>query len=111
MPLVVAGARPLRSLALCLLLPALTVPAIAQLDPQTKQLSHDIFKQLIEINTTDSVGSTTVAAEAMAHRLLDAGFAKEDALVLGPNDRKANLVARIHGTAPPNLSSFSVISM
>ncbi len=71
---------------------------MAQLDPQTKQLSRDIFQQLIEINTTDSVGSTTVAANAMAQRLLDAGFAKEDVLVLGPNDRKGNLVARIHGT-------------
>src|ERR1700723_2704004 len=98
MPLAVAGAGRLRSLALCLLLSPLTLPASAQLDPQTKQLSHDIFKQLIEINTTDSVGSTTVAANAMAQRLLEAGFPKEDVLVLGPNDRKGNLVARIHGT-------------
>jgi acetylornithine deacetylase/succinyl-diaminopimelate desuccinylase-like protein len=97
MPLVFAGAGRLRSLALCL--PLFTaIPALAQLDPQIKQLSHDIFKQLIEINTTDSVGSTTVAANAMAQRLLDAGFAKEDVLVLGPNDRKGNMVARIHGT-------------
>jgi acetylornithine deacetylase/succinyl-diaminopimelate desuccinylase-like protein len=81
------------------LLPVLLVtPVRAQLDPATKQLSHDIFKQLIEINTTDSVGSTTVAANAMAQRLLDAGFPKEDVLVLGPNERKGNLVARIHGT-------------
>ena len=99
MPLVVAGAGRLRFLAFCLLLSAVTVPAaLAQLDPQTKQLSRDIFQQLIEINTTDSVGSTTVAANAMAQRLLDAGFPKEDVLVLGPNDRKGNLVARIHGT-------------
>src|SRR5438132_3098441 len=27
----------------------------AQIDDATRQLSHDIFKQLIEINTTDSV--------------------------------------------------------
>ena len=45
-----------------LLLSLATLPALAQLDPQTKQLSRDIFQQLIEINTTDSVGSTTVAA-------------------------------------------------
>lgn len=84
--------------ALCLLPALLVTPVRAQLDPATKQLSHDIFKQLIEINTTDSVGSTTVAANAMAQRLLDAGFPKEDVLVLGPNERKGNLVARIHGT-------------
>ena len=35
-------------------------------DPATRQLAHDIFKQLIEINTTDSVGSVTAASEAMA---------------------------------------------
>ncbi len=43
-------------------------------DTATRQLAHDIFKQLIEINTTDSVGSVTAAAEAMAQRFRDAGF-------------------------------------
>jgi len=71
---------------------------LAQVDPGTRQLSHDIFKQLIEINTTDSVGSTTIAAEAMAQRLRDAGFPASDVAVLGPNPRKGNLVARLHGT-------------
>src|ERR1700684_990415 len=98
MSLVVGGAGRLRFLVFCVLLSAATIPALAQLDPQTKQLSRDIFQQLIEINTTDSVGSTTVAANAMAQRLLDAGFPKEDVVVLGPNDRKGNLVARLHGT-------------
>jgi len=69
-----------------------------QVNDSTKQLSHDIFKQLVEINTTDSVGSTTIAAQAMAKRLLDAGFPASDVQVLGPNDRKGNMVARIHGT-------------
>src|ERR1700683_5556766 len=98
MSLVVAGAGRIRLLVCCLLVSATAVPALAQLDAQTKKLSRDIFQQLIEINTTDSVGSTTVAAKAMAQRLLDAGFAKEDVLVLGPNERKGNMVARIHGT-------------
>ena len=70
----------------------------AQLTDATKQLARDIYKQLIEINTTDSVGSTTVAAEAMAQRLRDAGYAASDVQVLGPNARKGNLVARLHGT-------------
>src|SRR5467141_5402476 len=65
---------------------------------QTKQLAHDIFKQLIEINTTDSVGNVTSAAEAMAKRLRDAGFPESDVQVFGPNDRKKNMVARLHGT-------------
>lgn len=69
----------------------------AQIDDATKQLSRDIFKELIEINTTDSVGNTTVAAEAMAKRLRDAGFPASDVAVLGPNERKGNLVARYRG--------------
>jgi len=61
-------------------------------------LAREIFKQLIEINTTDSVGSTTVAAQAMRKRLLGAGFKPEDAQVLiGPNPKRGNLVARLHG--------------
>ncbi len=71
---------------------------LAQTDPGTRELSHDIFKQLIEINTTDSVGSTTAAAEAMAQRLRDAGLPASDVVVLGPNPRKGNMVARLHGT-------------
>src|SRR5579863_1158688 len=78
---------------------ALVEPSLgASVDDATRQLSHDIFKQLIEINTTDSVGSTTVAAQAMAQRLLDAGFPPADVAVLGPNGRKGNMVARLHGT-------------
>jgi len=77
---------------------ALSAQSEPKLDDATKQLSRDIFKQLVEMNTTDSVGSTTVAADAMAKRLLDAGFPASDVQVLGPNDRKGNLVARIHGT-------------
>ena len=69
----------------------------AALDDATRQLSRDIFRELIEINTTDSVGSTTLAAEAMAKRLKAAGFPAGDVRVLGPNDRKGNLVARLRG--------------
>jgi len=68
-------------------------------DPAVRTMAHDIFKQLVEINTTDSIGSTTVAAQAMAKRLLDAGFPPGDVAVLGPNDRKGNMVARYRGKA------------
>lgn len=62
-----------------------------------QQTSREIYQQLIDINTTDSSGSTTDAANAMARRLLDAGFAPADVQVLGPEARKGNLVARLHG--------------
>src|SRR6516162_235963 len=70
----------------------------AALDEATMLLSRDIFKELIEINTTDSDGKVTRAANAMAKRLRDAGFAAADVQVLGPNDRKGNMVARLRGT-------------
>jgi acetylornithine deacetylase/succinyl-diaminopimelate desuccinylase-like protein len=70
----------------------------AQVDDQTRQLAHDVFQQLIEINTTDSVGSVTAASEAMQKRFLDAGFSPEDMYLGGPNERKKNLVVRLKGT-------------
>ena len=74
----------------------------AQNDDATNQLARAIYKQLVEINTTDSVGSTTVAAEAMAKRLRDAGYPEADIFIGGPNPRKGNLVARLHGTGARN---------
>jgi len=79
----------------------LLVPAIAQIDDGTRKLSREIFKQLIEINTTDSSGDNTAAAQAMAKRLLDAGYPESDVRVLVPAGRpnKGNLVARLRGAA------------
>ncbi|HEX7020078.1 MAG TPA: M20/M25/M40 family metallo-hydrolase [Gemmatimonadaceae bacterium] len=65
---------------------------------RNQQLARDIYKQLIEINTVDSVGSPTLAANAMAKRFLDAGFPAADVHVLGPRADKYNLVVRYHGT-------------
>ena len=79
------------------------------MDPQTRQLAHDVFKQLIEINSTDSIGSTTAVAEAMRKRLLDAGFIPADVVVLGPNERKGNMVARLHGRAGSTLKPVLII--
>jgi len=69
----------------------------ATLDDATQRLARDVFQQLIEIDTTRSSGNTTIAANAMAKRLLEAGIASADIRVLGANERKGNLVARIHG--------------
>ncbi|HEY1925579.1 MAG TPA: M20/M25/M40 family metallo-hydrolase [Candidatus Acidoferrum sp.] len=72
--------------------------SVAAQSQSPNPVAHEIFRQLIEINTTDSVGNVTTAAEAMAGRLRDAGFTGSDVIVAGPTDRKKNLVARIHGT-------------
>jgi acetylornithine deacetylase/succinyl-diaminopimelate desuccinylase-like protein len=84
-------------------------PVNTEVDAITRKNAHEIFKQLIEINSTDSVGSTTVAAEAMAKRLLDAGFPKADVVVLGPNDRKGNMVARYRGKTGSKLKPILII--
>src|ERR1700681_2317305 len=66
--------------------------------PAGNQSAHDTSKQLIEINTTDSVGTVATAAEAMATRLRDAGFTEKDVIVAGPNEKKKNVVVRFHGS-------------
>jgi acetylornithine deacetylase/succinyl-diaminopimelate desuccinylase-like protein len=83
----------------------LVVPAMLAAQAQqgtalspNQQLAHDIYKQLVEINTVDSVGSTTVAANAMAKRFLDAGFPATDIFQGGPKPEKGNLVVRYHGS-------------
>ena len=95
------------------LAPLLASTLLAQpappLDPATQKLSHEIFKQLIEINTPDSVGSVTAAAEAMRARLLDAGFPAADLVLAGPNDRKQNLVARYRAAAGSTLKPILII--
>ena len=79
--------------------PAAPGTAVAPVDPVVHDiLAHDLLKELIEINTTDSTGNVTTAAEAVRKRLLDAGFPESDLTLLGPNDRKKNLVVRLHGT-------------
>ena len=88
--------QPMRIVGLLLLATAMV--SGATLDDATRQLSRDIFKELIEINTTDSTGNTTTAANAMARRLKDAGFPAADIQVLGPTDRKGNLLVRLRGT-------------
>jgi acetylornithine deacetylase/succinyl-diaminopimelate desuccinylase-like protein len=82
----------MRFFAACLTL----LPLYAQQQPH-HQLAHDIFKQLIEINTTDSIGDNTRAAEAMATRFREAGYAEGDIRLLTPGPRKGNLVVRLHG--------------
>jgi acetylornithine deacetylase/succinyl-diaminopimelate desuccinylase-like protein len=73
-------------------------PAGAEgLTPQ-QQFAHDIYKELIEIDTTTATGDTGRAAEAMAARLKAADFPDTDVHAFSPAPRKGNLVARLHGS-------------
>jgi len=76
---------------------ALALPQ-SSVNPQDV-LARDIFKELIEINTTDTpAGDCTKAAQAMAARLKVAGFPDQDVQVLAPAPRKGNLVGRLRGS-------------
>jgi acetylornithine deacetylase/succinyl-diaminopimelate desuccinylase-like protein len=62
-----------------------------------QQLAHDIYKELIELNTGDVTGKVTPAATAMALRFKAAGIPDSDLFVGGPRPEKYNVVARIRG--------------
>ncbi|HWE46161.1 MAG TPA: M20/M25/M40 family metallo-hydrolase [Caulobacteraceae bacterium] len=66
--------------------------------PEYKAMSHDILKELIEINSVHKYGST-IAAHAIEKRLLDAGYNPADVVFVAPPDHptKGNLVVRVHG--------------
>ena len=80
--------------------PAFAQAAFAHPLTPPQQLLREIYQELVEINTTDSVGDNTRAARAMAARLKAGGFADADMQVLVPPDgpKKGNLVARLKGT-------------
>lgn len=75
---------------------------IVPASPADRAEAQAIFKQLIEINTTDTPrGNVTTATSAMEKRFLDAGFPREDLHLLGPNERKMNLVVRYRAAGTP----------
>ena len=81
------------------LIAALAAPAVAApAPPAFQQLTREVYKELIEINTTPSVGDTYAAAKAMGARLVAAGYPKADVQVLQSAPKRGNLVARLRGT-------------
>lgn len=74
-----------------------------------ERLAREIYEELIEIDTTHANGSTTLAAQAMAKRLREAGFRDEDVQVLGP-PRKGNLVARLRARGKPKAKPLLLLA-
>ncbi|HEX4554199.1 MAG TPA: M20/M25/M40 family metallo-hydrolase [Xanthobacteraceae bacterium] len=66
--------------------------------PPDLETFRQIYRELVEINTTESAGNTVRAAEAMAARLRAGGLPAADVRVLSSGPRKGNLVARLRGT-------------
>src|SRR5262245_12060575 len=63
-----------------------------------QRLAHDIYKEIVEIKSGFSTGATTPVAEAIARYLRAAGFPESDIFIGGPIPKKANIVARYHGS-------------
>jgi len=80
----------------------LSAPAAGQtgaLTPAQAEL-REIYRELVEINTADSAGDCTAAAQALAERLKAGGLPERDVQVIAPlgGPKKGNLVARYRGT-------------
>src|SRR2546423_4189618 len=82
-------------LLLCL---SLTIALRAQTGPNDAR-AREIYKELVEINTSDTpAGNVTKAAEAVAAQLKAAGFPAADMQIMGPDPKKGNLVLRVRGS-------------
>jgi acetylornithine deacetylase/succinyl-diaminopimelate desuccinylase-like protein len=70
--------------------------------PADEAAFRALYKELIEINTTRSVGNCTRAAEAMRAHLLKAGYPAEDLRILAPPEapKDGALIAVLHGRDP-----------
>src|SRR3954453_7669678 len=91
--------KPVGALGVGILLAAgLTATALAQELTPKQQAFREIYRELVEINTTDSAGDSLRAAEAMAARLKTGGLLAGDVRVISSGPRKGNLVARLRGS-------------
>ena len=74
--------------------------ALGQSIPDDELAFRALYKELVEINTTRSVGSCTRAAEAMRTRLLSGGIPAGDMQILAPADRPDDgaLIAVLRGS-------------
>ena len=63
-----------------------------------RQLARAIYKEMVEVQSGYTTGTTTPIAEAVAKRLTAAGFPAADVFVGGASPKKANLVVRYRGT-------------
>lgn len=81
---------------------ALAQKPLPQASAADRAEARAIFKELIEINTTDTPqGNVTTGTTAMEKRFLDAGFPAADVHLLGPDPRKQNLVVRYRAAGTP----------
>src|SRR5918998_6811090 len=74
-------------------------PPVAQTD---RAAFRDLYRELVETNTTASASDCTLAAQRMADRLKKAGYPDSDLNVFVPpgHPKDGGLIATLHGTDP-----------
>jgi acetylornithine deacetylase/succinyl-diaminopimelate desuccinylase-like protein len=84
------------ALAVCVATPA----QAQQLSPERAQF-RAIYEELVEIDTSPTSGNCTIAAEAMARHLRNAGYSESDVRVIVPDGAPGdgNLVATLRGSS------------
>lgn len=93
--------HPRNSLALSvLLLAGISFQAQASKAPDCESCFRDLYKELVETNTTLSGGDCTLASERMAARMKAAGYSDSEVRVVVPEKfpKQGNLVARLAGS-------------
>src|SRR6185295_11876405 len=78
----------------------LALPATAQPLPPGQQAFRDLYKELVETNTTLSTGSCTLAAERMAARLKAAGIEQTQVFTAPDHPKEGGLFAVYPGSDP-----------
>ena len=82
-----------------ILLTGLAAFGADHLPPEGEQrLAREIYKEMIEVKSGFTTGSTTPIAESVAARFTAAGFPASDIFVGGAIATKANVVVRYRGT-------------
>lgn len=91
----------LRKFATAAILAALSSSVVAQPIRPDQAAFREIYKELVETNTTQSTGSCTLAAERMAARLKAAGYRDQDITLFATPDhpKDGGLVAIYPGTS------------
>jgi len=76
-----------------------SISAWAASTDEEQQAFRELYRELVEINTTLSAGSCTEAAIAMGERLRSSGIPESDIHVIVPEDwpKQGNLVALLRG--------------
>ena len=83
--------------AACALLASGAQAQVGAKTPEQKRF-YTIYKELVEINTTNSVGNNTEAAQAMQKRLAEDGIPADAMQIFEPFPKKGNLVVKYKGS-------------